>query len=397
MAHHFESVSLASIPANLAALPAVAPVMWLGMLVGAVAQLPGVPVEPLTWLAGLFAAYIAQVAHWFATPNWSLATVELVGPLQVAAAYLLLAGGLWLLLAWLRRRRGLGVSRPSGRRHRLPRRVPIAAALGALTLLGALAVSGNPSGVAPGLRLAVLDVGQGDSILLDPSPGGPILVDAGPPGTDLADSLAGLGVDSLAAVLITHDQADHAGGLPDLVDEIDVDTLLYGHAGRRLLADVREAGIRPRRVAESSTIRSGELRLEILWPPRTGLEGAAGADPNADSVVALASWHRFDALLTGDAEAELAPVDPGPLDVLKIAHHGSEDAGLDRLLEDSGPRLALISVGEDNPYGHPAPPTLATLAEHGVSVLRTDESGTIVLDVGNSGWTVDTESGGPLR
>ena len=81
-------------------------------------------------------------------------------------------------------------------------------------------------------------------------------------------------------------------------------------------------------------------------------------------------------LLTADAEAESMPIDPGPVDVLKVAHHGSEDAGLGALLERTWPRLAVISVGADNSYGHPTGATLATLAAHGVPVLRTDRDGT---------------------
>ena len=80
----------------------------------------------------------------------------------------------------------------------------------------------------------------------------------------------------------------------------------------------------------------------------------------------VARWGAFSMLLTADAEAESTPIDPGPVDVLKVAHHGSEDAGLGGLLERTLPRLAVISVGEDNTYGHPTAATLATLAAHGV-------------------------------
>ena len=73
----------------------------------------------------------------------------------------------------------------------------------------------------------------------------------------------------------------------------------------------------------------------------------------------LAEWRHFSMLLTGDAEAEAVPLDPGPIDVLKVAHHGSADAGLEALLARTAPHLAVISVGEDNPYGHPAPETIA--------------------------------------
>jgi competence protein ComEC len=86
-------------------------------------------------------------------------------------------------------------------------------------------------------------------------------------------------------------------------------------------------------------------------------------------------------LLTADAEAETTPLDPGPIDVLKVAHHGSDDVGLSELLDRTRPSLAVISVGADNPFGHPTPATLATLATHGVPVLRTDRDGTVVIDV----------------
>ena len=84
------------------------------------------------------------------------------------------------------------------------------------------------------------------------------------------------------------------------------------------------------------------------------------------------------------------PIDPGPVDALKVAHHGSEDDGLAALLDRTTPRLAVISVGTGNPYGHPAPGTLAELAQHGVQTLRTDRRGTIELDVDQNSFVVRT-------
>ena len=97
-------------------------------------------------------------------------------------------------------------------------------------------------------------------------------------------------------------------------------------------------------------------------------------------------------LLTADAEAEAVPIDPGPVDVLKVAHHGSDDAGLDALLDRAAPQLAVISVGEDNPFGHPTPARLATLADQGVETLRTDRDGTVVLDVSRGSIRVERRS-----
>jgi len=121
----------------------------------------------------------------------------------------------------------------------------------------------------------------------------------------------------------------------------------------------------------------------VLWPPPELLAAPhAGDDPNRLAVVLLARWRSFSMLLAADAEAEATPLEPGPIDVLKVAHHGSDDAGLGALLDCTRPDLAVISVGAGNPFGHPTPATMATLGAHGVRTLRTDTDGTVALDVG---------------
>jgi competence protein ComEC len=376
MAHDFDAVSVAALPANLLALPAVAPVMWLGMLASMLGQVPGAPVEPLTGLAGLLAAYVAQVAHWFSAPGWAQLPMSLPRATDVAAAYVLLGGGLSLLIWLVRRRRRMRVGWPRFA-------VPLA---GALLVLGVLAPGGSTA-PPPALRVTVLDVGQGDAIVLQPRRGDPVLVDGGPPGDGLASKLDGLGIDALGAAIVTHDQLDHDGGIADLLGTFPVERLVFARAGRGLLRDAASAGVTGARLAQGSEITSGVLRLEVLWPPRSLLD-SRGADPNAAALVLLARWHRFSMLLTGDAEAEAVPLDPGPVDVLKVAHHGSEDTGLDGLLDRTAPRLAIVSVGEGNPYGHPAPETLAELADHRVGVLRTDLDGDVTIDVSRDGWAV---------
>jgi competence protein ComEC len=389
MAHDFDAVSLASVPANLLVVPAVAPLMWLGMLAAMVGQLPWLPVQPLTGLAGLLAAYIAQIAHWLGSPGWARARVPLPDPAGVVAAYVALGMTLWVFLAWARRRGG--VRRPSPGAKRLA----LAASLGVLVLaLAGLRPSGGPtSGPPPGLRVVVLDIGQGDAILLDPADGQPVLVDGGPPGDDLRRQLEEEGVSALAAAVVTHDQADHAGGIEELLGSFPVHRLLFGERGPDFLRAARGAGVRAISIAEGSEVDSGSLRIEVLWPPADVLEAVAPSDPNEAALVLLARWRGFRMLLTADAEAEAVPIDPGPIDVLKVAHHGSDDAGLDALLDRGVPRLAVISVGADNPYGHPTPGTLATLAEHHVPVLRTDERGDVIIDVTSRGFMVETQDG----
>jgi competence protein ComEC len=218
-----------------------------------------------------------------------------------------------------------------------------------------------------------------------------VLVDGGPPGDDLEAELRAAGVSALGAVVVTHDQSDHAGGIRQILGRLPVRRLIFSSARRSLLAAARRSGAVPYRVGEGSEVSSAGLRLEVLWPPRDRAQVMNGdADPNDRSLVLLARWRTFSMLLTGDAEAEAVPLDPGPIDVLKVSHHGSDDAGLGPLLDRASPQLALISVGAGNPFGHPTAGTLATLAAHRVPVLRTDRDGTLALEVGRSGFEVDT-------
>jgi competence protein ComEC len=397
MAHHFDQLSPAALPANVLALPAVAPAMWLGMLAGILGQVPAIPVEPLNWLDSLCLAYIAQIAHWLGSPSWSLIEVRLGSTWAVAAAYAVLLGGMEFLLAWLKRRAGLtalGRSRRAaiGRGRRGRRGSPsiaLAIAVGVLTAALLLPRPGDSPNAPPSdhLLVRVLDVGQGDAILLDPPAGDPILVDTGPPGEGIAETMRELGVDSLAAVVITHDQSDHAGGLGELLESVPVARFVYGQLDPRLRHAGMAGGAQPMRLSEGGELRSGALRLTALWPPRE-LADESSDDPNLLSLVLVAEWRHFSMLLTGDAEAEAVPMDPGPVDLLKVSHHGSEDAGLVGLLDHVVPKLAVISVGDENPYGHPAPPTLAELRGHGVPTLRTDEDGTVIVDVGPDAWGV---------
>jgi competence protein ComEC len=390
IAFHFETFSTTTLVANVLAMPAVAPAMWLGMASAALAQVPGLPLEPLNVVAALLLAYVAQVAAWCGGPSWAEIPVH-IGALSLALSYLGIAATVLICLRWARHRRLARVRTGTARRARKPRgvrpprRSTLVLALAATLVVGIFVWPGagsNSRPPLPELRVEVLDVGQGDAILLQPADGPAVLVDGGPPGDDLASKLAAAGVERLGAAVVTHDQSDHAGGIEEILGRVPVARLLYGRLGRGLLAAARAAGAVPVQVAEGGSLRSGQLRIEVLWPPRELLaEPMPGTDPNQLALVLLVRRPGFRMLLTADAEAEAVTVDPGPVDVLKVAHHGSEDAGLADLLDRIRPDLAVISVGEDNPYGHPAPATLATLAGHGIPVLRTDRDGTVEIDV----------------
>ncbi len=401
IAFHFETFSTTTLLANLLAMPAVAPAMWLGMATAAAAQVPGLPVEALNWLNALLLGYIAQVAAWCGRPSWAEVGVRLGGA-GLAGSYLALAAGVLLALRRGRRRRLAAARRQrqqgsatvwrrgGGAR---PLRLSLAA-LALLVLLATLPVPRGGSGASgpiSGLRIEVLDVGQGDAILLQPAGAPALLVDGGPPGDDLAGALEGAGVERLGAAVVTHDQSDHAGGIEELLGRVPVARLVYARLGRDLLAGAQVAGAVPVRVTAGAELNSGGLRLRVLWPPRELVDDPPpGADPNQLALVLLARWRDFAMLLSADAEAESVPLDPGPLDVLKVAHHGSDDAGLAALLERTSPRLAVVSVGDGNPYGHPTAGTLATLAGHGVRVLRTDRDGSVRIEVERGSVAVES-------
>jgi len=387
IAFHFEAFSTMTLVANLLALPAVAPAMWLGMLVSIGAQVPGFPAAIPNALAAPLLAYIAAVADWCGRPDWAYLRIHLgLGGLVVS--YVLLAVAAAGIPAWLRRRRIASLRRPAPPKRKAISTLAILL-LVSLAWLGWSRSGAHSASPLHGLRVTVLDIGQGDAILLQPANGAPVLVDGGPPGDGLTSKLSEEGVGALGFAVVTHEEADHAGGIKELLGHFPISKLLYARLGPQLRTEASAAGSAPTRLAAGDAIRSGGLRLEVLWPPAELLaEPLGAADPNSQALVLLARWREFSMLLTADAEAGEVPIDPGPVDVLKVAHHGSDDPGLGALLDRINPSLAVISVGGGNSYGHPTAGTLAELAAHEILTLRTDEAGKIEIDADQDSFVV---------
>jgi competence protein ComEC len=394
MAFHFERLPVATVLANLVALPAVAPAMWLGMASAALGLFWSGLSVPLNLLNSLLLCYIAQVAAWFGRPSWAVAEVKIGSLAALLLVYVLLAVAAGLSL-WFSRELLSGKDNPpvpgAGRKPALQ----LTAGLVALVALVVAVLPGTgrrelappPQG---GARIEFLDIGQGDATLIRPDGTDPILVDGGPPGGGIESALASAGVDRLEAVIATHADLDHIGGLYEVFDRHEVGSYLFDGTPRDLTRQARDAGSSTEALSSGEQMKLGRLAIEVLWPPARTPDFTPPEDRNDRSIVLLLSLDGFRILVSGDAEAEAVPIDPGPLDVLRTAHHGSDDAGLEAFLGLTTPRLAVISVGADNSYGHPTEDTLEALGAAGAEVLRTDRSGTVSLVISEGGLDVET-------
>ncbi|MFJ6750383.1 ComEC/Rec2 family competence protein [Streptomyces sp. NPDC091266] len=377
-------VGLVAVPCNLLAELAVAPATVLGFAALAVAPAAAPVAQALAWCAGWPAEWIAGIAR----TGSALPGADLGWPGGLMGGLLLAAATLALVTV--------------GRR--LLRR-PWLSALCALALVLAIwrpapftrVLTGWPP---PGWRAVVCDVGQGDGLVLAAGDGTALVVDTGPEPRAIDRCLTDLGVRRIPLLVLTHFHADHVDGLPGVlrgraVGAIET-TTLQEPAGQAefVHAKAAAAGVPVIRAAPGERRHLGPLTWEVLWPPApepttpgapgSALPPPADHGPNDASVTLLVHTGGLTLLLLGDleppAQQALLAAHPelGPVDVLKVAHHGSgyQDPGL---LRRVAPRLALISTGADNPYGHPAPRTVTALRAQGAQVLRTDTDGALAV------------------
>jgi competence protein ComEC len=366
---HFDRVPVYTVPANALAAPALPLVLGLGLLAGAVDPISPPAAASLSWLAGWAAAWLAAVAHAVASlPGAQIGTRTALGAAGLTVA----------VVATLRySRRRLSSQARAG--------ALAAAGLAVVVALGAWFLRPASAWTAPnGLRVTFLDVGQGDAVLLETA-SARVLVDQGPPEADVAGQLARMGIRSLSAIVLTHPQRDHVGGAADVIRRLRVGIVLDPELAARgpehdeALAAARERRVQVRRIRAGDELRAGGLVLRVLWPPDPGLPSE---DPNLNAAVLLATFGETDVFLPADAESDVTARLPiGDVELLKVAHHGSEDPGLDAQLRALEPEVAVISAGRGNEYGHPTPETLAALAAipH-LDVLRTDLDGRVVAE-----------------
>lgn len=376
----FERVTVAGLALNLVAVPAMAAVQAAASLC-AIADAAG---------ADAAAAIAARVTHVSAQVllgssglvslmPWATWRVPAPAPWLLAAYYL--AAVLW----WW-------ASTPpvdSLRRARLVR------ALSAVLACGWVAIAAAPHTWLPkssaAMRLTLLDVGQGDAMLLTMPGGQRVMVDAGGAGgMDIGDrvvapSLRAHGARGLDYLVVTHADLDHLAGGAVLVRdfrprEIWMGVPVAGHGPMDLLRATAGHTTPWRWVQRGDRLEVGGVDLRVHHPPLPDWERQRVR--NDDSVVMEARYGAVSLWLTGDisraVEAELAPlVEPGRIVVLKAAHHGSLTSSAEAWIRRLRPAVVLVSAGRNNLFGHPAPAVLRRYRDVGAEVFRTDQDGQV--------------------
>ncbi|BDI23087.1 ComEC/Rec2 family competence protein [Herbiconiux sp. L3-i23] len=374
------SLPLLSVVSNLLAAPAAPVATMLGLL--ACLALPLAP--PLGTVAGWSAwvpsAWIAAVARFFAAIPASLPWLPgLAGAAMLAAAIALIVVGV-------------------GRRRRWPLVVGVA-----LVVVTVGTLQGGRIGTAlsrPGdWRVVSCDVGQGAATLLR---GGDetALIDTGDDPEALARCLGDAGIGRLDLLVLTHFDRDHVGAVDVVAGRVD--EVLVGPSDGAdadlLVGGLESGGARVRRLTVGETGALGDTAWTVLWPE----EGTPAG--NGASIALLVDGGGLTSVFLGDLDeqaqdAVLAELDASAgaggalgsgVDIVGVAHHGSADQSR-RLYERLAPAVALVSVGADNDYGHPAPSLIDMLESLGPEVLRTDRSGTAFLSRADGGVAVWTE------
>ncbi len=361
------SLGLLSVPANLLAIPAVAPATVTGVAAALLAPVWLPAAQAVAWLGWLPTAWLVLVARTGA----ALPGASVPWPDGMRGALLLALLSVLLAPTLRRRRLRLGL---------------LAASAGVVVVTVGLALT-RPAWPPPGWFLVACDVGQGDAVVLDAGNGSAVVVDAGPDPAAVDRCLDDLGVRQVPLLLITHPHADHADGLAGVLEGRSVGEVEIGplddpqEQHDDVLDEARRARVPVEHASLGEARTIGPLHLSVIAPARA--YRGTSSDPNNSSLVVRLRVGPTTVLLTGDIEPEaqrdlLRRGIDLRADVLKVPHHGSgaqEPAFLDAV----GAAVTVTSVGAGNTYGHPSSATLDRLLDAGGRSFRTDLDGDIAL------------------
>ncbi len=400
-AFFFGRITLAGLVLNFAAIPAMALAQIAGLLLVPVSLVSGTGASALGWIGAVAASALVQSAslvEWAPSISWRVARPS---PLALTVYY---AAAVTAWGAWTGGRRVPAETAAVLRRFAAGSLAVLSAAAIWIALEPWTLVASRGDGR---LHVTFLDVGQGDAAFVRFPRGAAMLIDAGGSGStgyDIGDRVVApvlreAGVRRLDALLLTHGDADHAGGAAAIVREfrpidvwegIPVPRLPLLARLRRLTAERRG---RWTSVQRNDSTLIDDVRVSVHHPEFADWERQEPR--NDDSVVVEIRWRDVSFVMTGDigqeTERALASrFDAAPLRILKVPHHGSLTSSTEGFIRGLRPQVAVISAGRGNPFGHPAPAVVQRYESTGAVVLRTDRDGAVWLDT--DGYTLEAHT-----
>ena len=267
---------------------------------------------------------------------------------------------------------------------------------GLLIIIGLMAAQPVLAQSAP-LQVHFIDVGQGDSILIQAPDGATALIDGGDANGVALAYLQSLGIQHVTAIIATHPHADHIGGLIDVMNTLEVGAIWTSGAVHttgvyeRFLDTIAARHIPYFEAAQNDTITIGSLIFDVVYGQ------SSSENLNNTSLVLHLQYNHVSFLFTGDAEASaeqemLRTVEPSRLAsaVLKVGHHGSSTSSSPEFLNAVHPQIAVYLAGSGNSYGHPHSVTIDNLLSVGAVVYGTDTDGTVIMETDGETLQVHT-------
>lgn len=406
ISYYFGMISLMSLPATFLTLPAVLGIIVSAALVGFVGIFAPAVASVLGWISWLFATYVIKVVELFAAIPFASVDVKVNAP-AVWAYYAIL-----IMVLWVTRKRGYLAQSVVKMRKQLsdiPKfasTIPTKWIVLPLIVVAILMWTAVVTASDNRLHVYVLDIGQGDSILLQKG-NQQVIVDGGPSSGKMVDQLGDklpFWDRNIELLVLTHPDADHITGLVEVLHRYDVEKVLTSgqetdsdiYREWRKLIDEKGIELIVAQAGQEIIMKDG-IQLTVLHPQETPVEGAT-TDLNNNSVVLWLEYGNFSLLLTGDIgeEAEERLVDGNmrlKSTVLKVAHHGSNSSTTSEFLTGVDPLFAAISVGADNKFGHPTDEVIdrieKVVVENGLYV--TSEDGMIEFITNGEKLWVQTE------